>query len=148
MTVYTSRYGNPELKTGAYYVVGITLGKPKFNLGYEENGHCYMLAPDRNMMGMEKEEYLPLYIKKLERLGVESIKNFLRNVKSSAKGKDVVLVCYEDIRNPTQWCHRRMLADWWEEKTGEKLEELELVPRAVPEKEPPEKEKFIQTSLF
>lgn len=32
--IYTSRYSNPELKTGNYTVVGITRGAPKFPLRY------------------------------------------------------------------------------------------------------------------
>ena len=34
-------------------------------------------------------------------------------------GKDVVLLCYEDIRKPDDWCHRRTFADWWMKQTGE-----------------------------
>ncbi|NBJ88141.1 YopX family protein [Acutalibacter sp. 1XD8-36] len=40
-------------------------------------------------------------------------------------GKDVVLLCYEDIRKgPDDWCHRRTFADWWLKNTGEALPEL------------------------
>lgn len=40
------------------------------------------------------------------------------------EGKDVVLCCYEDVRKPNEWCHRLVFAEWWYEKTGEKIEEL------------------------
>ena len=32
--VYTSRYSNPELKTGKYTAVRISLGTPKWPIGY------------------------------------------------------------------------------------------------------------------
>jgi hypothetical protein len=44
-----------------------------------------------------------------------------------AKGHDakgVVLLCFEDLSKPGEWCHRRAFATWWEEQTGEKVEEL------------------------
>lgn len=37
--IYTSRYSNPELKTGNYTVVGITRGAPKFPLRYTLAGN-------------------------------------------------------------------------------------------------------------
>ena len=42
-----------------------------------------------------------------------------------AKGKDVVLCCYEDVRIPDEWCHRLVFAEWWLEETGEVIAELQ-----------------------
>ena len=39
--------------------------------------------------------------------------------------KDIVLLCYEDVRKgESDWCHRTMFAKWWFEKTGEVIPEL------------------------
>ena len=43
--IYTSRYSNPELKTGNYTVVGITRGAPKFPLRYTLAGNIMEIAP-------------------------------------------------------------------------------------------------------
>ena len=124
MTVYTSRYGNPELQTGEYYVIGITLGKPKFSLGYEENGHCYMLAPDKSMWGKSHEEFSRLYKKKLDGIGRDRIRNVLNGIMRSGNGKDVVLVCYEDVRKEGEFCHRIDFAEWVAENLSFDIIEL------------------------
>ena len=41
------------------------------------------------------------------------------------KGKTLVLLCYEDLRKPDQWCHRTLFAEWWQKMTGEVINELE-----------------------
>lgn len=41
-----------------------------------------------------------------------------------AEGKELVLLCYEDVRVPGDWCHRTVFAEWWAEQTGELIEEL------------------------
>ena len=123
--IYTSRFSNKELKSGKYYRVGITLGRPKFRLGYVESEHCYMLAPDRSMWGKSREEFRTLYREKLDAIGEYKIKNLLREIGNKAEGRDVVLLCYEDVRDPSQHCHRTTLAEWLGEKFGLKIEELD-----------------------
>ena len=36
----------------------------------------------------------------------------------------LVLCCWEDLAKPEAWCHRRLLAEWIEEKTGLQVEEV------------------------
>ena len=43
---------------------------------------------------------------------------------AEVEGKDLVLLCYEDVRNLEDWCHRTMFAQWYCEHTGEIIEEL------------------------
>lgn len=47
MAIWTSRYSNKELveNKDKYYCVGISLGTPKFPLGYTVEQQCYSLAP-------------------------------------------------------------------------------------------------------
>jgi hypothetical protein len=35
------------------------------------------------------------------------------------------LLCFEDVDQPGKSCHRRMLATWWQEHTGDVVPELE-----------------------
>lgn len=122
--IYTSRFSNKELRTGKYYTVGITLGKPKFSLGYVESEHCYLLAPDKTMWGKSREEFRTLYLKKLDSIGEWKIRNLLTKFSENAGDRDIVLLCYEDVRDPSQHCHRTTLAEWIGMKFGIKVEEL------------------------
>ena len=83
-----------------------------------------MLAPDKSMWGKSREEFKKLYISKLESIGEQKIKSLLREIGNRANGRDVVLLCYEDVRDPSQHCHRTTLAEWISEKYGLKVEEL------------------------
>ena len=107
MAIWTSRYSNKELveNKDKYYCVGISLGTPKFPLGYTVEQQCYSLAPKGYMLRMELEKFTEEYYRKQE-------------------GKDLVLLCYEDVRIPEDWCHRTVFAQWYCEMTGEIIEEL------------------------
>lgn len=56
------------------------------------------------------------------------------------EGYEPVLLCWEDVTKPDQWCHRRMVADWFEDQLGVK------VPEFAPAKKAPAKTN--QASLF
>lgn len=120
--LYTSRFSNPELKSGRYAVVRISIGSPKWPLGYEVSSALSELMPYGAFGIEDKETYRKKYIERLEKYGVDLIQNKLAQME--AKGKPVVLACYEDLRDPAQWCHRTMFAEWYMEKTGEVVEEL------------------------
>ena len=75
MAIWTSRYSNKELAEHKekYYCVGISIGTPKFPLGYTLEQQCYSLAPKGYMLKMGKEEYQEAYYKKLEDIGADRI---------------------------------------------------------------------------
>ena len=161
--ICTGRYSNKNLRTDGYYQVGISVGRPKFPLGYELRDQCYMLAPRRDMLSMEKARYKNAYYAKLDAAGEQKVINYVRNLekRAEAEGKKLALLCFEDIRNPEDWCHRRMFAEWWQEHTGEAIEEIPEVdpprvkktkaaalPRAEEKKEAEPEDTFEQLSLF
>lgn len=154
MAILTGRYSNKRLKGDGYYPVGISIGKPRFPTGYEIREQCYALAPKGYMLKMEYEPYREAYFQKLEDIGVDKIIGIVQRLEARAsdEDKDLVLLCFEDIRKPDQWCHRTLFAEWWQAHTGEVIEELEeaepakeKTPKAVAES--PET-KLEQTSLF
>lgn len=151
MAIYTARYSNKRLRSGEYFPVGISLGTPKFPLGYELKDKCYALAPKGFMLKMEYGPYREAYFKKLEDIGTDKIIGIVQRLDARAQEEDksLVLLCYEDIRKPENWCHRTLFAEWWQEKTGEVIMELE---EAEPLKEKPsaavQQEESVQTSLF
>lgn len=154
MAIFTSRYGNKELRKDGYYPVGISIGKPRFKTGYEIREQCYALAPKGYMLKMDYEPYRQEYFKKLEDIGADKIIGIVQRMDERAQeeGKTLVILCYEDLRKPGQWCHRTLFAEWWKNKTGEVIEELEdAEPIKVAKMNPQHKtneEQAVQMSLF
>lgn len=121
--IFTSRFQNPELAAGDYTVVGIVRGMPRFRLSYKLAGNIIDIAPPRELFHInDRDEFTPLYMAHLDRLGVERIRGHLQ--KYLDMGKGVVLCCYEDVREPGEWCHRLVFASWWMSQTGEVIPEL------------------------
>lgn len=44
----------------------------------------------------------------------------------AGQGHPPVLLCYENISKPGQWCHRRMVASWFEQHLGMVVPELQI----------------------
>lgn len=136
MAIWVSRYSNKELQQNKdkYYPVGISIGQPKFSLGYQLREQCYSLAPKGYMLSMDLERFKPAYYEKLENIGTDRIINMVTRFDEQARneGKELVLLCYEDVRVPEDWCHRTVFAEWWVENVGEIIEEL---PDPTPPKE-------------
>lgn len=133
MAMWTSRYSNKELAANKekYYCIGISLGTPKFPLGYRIEQQCYSLAPKGYMLKMGLEEFQKAYYEKLEGIGNDRIINMVMRFEEEAdrQGKEVVFLCYEDVRIPEDWCHRTVFAQWYAEQTGEIIQELpDLTP--------------------
>ena len=151
MAILTSRYGNKELRNDGYYPVGISIGKPRFKTGYEIREQCYALAPKGYKLKMEYEPYREAYYKKLEEIGADKIIGIVQRLDAKAQEEDkkLVLLCFEDIRKPENWCHRTLFAEWWLAHTGEGIEEM---PEADAVKQPkaaqPPEEKVEQLSLL
>ena len=153
MAIMTSRYGNKELRNDGYYPVGISLGKPKYQTGYEIREQCYALAPKGHMLKMAYEPYREAYFKKLEEIGADKIIGIVQRMDERAQeeGKTLVLLCFEDIRKPDQWCHRTLFAEWWQKMTGEvinELEEADVKPQKVETASAPQQSIINQMSLF
>lgn len=126
MAIWTSRYNNKELANDKYYPVGISIGKPRFRLGYNLKGQCTPLAPKGNMLKMDAGSFRQAYYEKLEETGAGEIISIVTALEERAKkeGKELVLLCFEDIRIDGDWCHRAIFAEWWEERTGQRIKEL------------------------
>lgn len=125
--VYTSRYANKELNNDKYVVVAISLGLPKFKINYNIDIQVYSLAPGRDYFRSGNNDYFTSrYREDLEALGVNEVINILSAV--AQEGKDIVLLCFEDINK--ELCHRTILAEWFKEKTGQEIVELNSNKRA------------------
>jgi len=126
MAIYTSRFSNPELKKDIYTTVRISIGMPRWKLGYRLDWEISQLMPFGMRGGQyeaDKEHFKKAYFARLDKIGVATIREQLARIPT--RGTHIVLLCYEDIlKNEGNWCHRTMFAEWWLERTGEKIEEL------------------------
>lgn len=130
--IYTSRYSNKELQKGIYTAVRISIGTPKWSLGYNLAGEIKDLMPWGLKDIQDIDVFRPKYYERLNRCGISRIRNQLQYFEQF--GKDVVLLCYEDIRKgPHNWCHRNTFADWWLQMTGEVIPELKDESKFTPE---------------
>ena len=121
--IYTSRYANPELKTGNYTPVRISLGAPRWKIGYTIAGAIKELMPSGLRHIENLEEFCQSYYERLDSVGVNKIREQIQQYESF--GKPVVLLCFEDIRKGGEnWCHRTAFAKWWQARTGESIPEL------------------------
>lgn len=77
--------------------------------------------PSQAWLGLSREAYEPLYLAKFESLLIDAVR---ARIAELAAGKIPVLLCFESLKKPGEFCHRRMFADWWERKTGEAVAEL------------------------
>lgn len=128
--LYTSRFTNKELETGNYTVVGVVRSMPKFRTNYTIAGNITQIAPPGYLWNEnDRGRFKAPYFSHLEKSGYPVIGGFIKAYLDA--GKDVVLCCYEDVRKPDEWCHRLVFAEWWYEKTGQKVEELPD-PSSVP----------------
>ena len=146
--IFTSRYSNKELKNSKYMAVRISVGTPKWNLGYQILGEIKELMPFGMMNEHNHDVFKEKYYQRLDGFGVERIRERIENLKKIADelGKDIVLLCYEDVRKENVWCHRLVFAEWWRERTGEVINELADYSMFSEPKE--KKNKIEETSLF
>ena len=96
--IYTSRFSNPAVR--------ISVGSPRWKVGYDISGAISELMP-KGIFGKyeTKAAFEVEYRKRLECIGTAYIRKLLAGYETL--GKDVVLLCYEDVRKgESDWCHR------------------------------------------
>lgn len=80
------------------------------------------LAPTREMLRMDYNRYRDLYFGEILRpLSPLKVVDDLRDLTG---GAEPVLLCWEDITKPGQWCHRRMVAEWLQDRLGIDIPEI------------------------
>ena len=74
------------------------------------------------MLAMDYDQYKVLYDATLARMDPKQVWNELHEM---AGGREPVLLCFErpPLVVPDNWCHRRMVADWFERELGDVVEE-------------------------
>ena len=121
MRLYTSHWRSPLLADVDAQIVGISRGTPRGNPGFRYR-IMRELAPSKATFALEDQEAFTVsYLRQLEDIGAPAILDRLEGISG---GRDVVLLCWERLVDPGEWCHRRMLADYIEREAGTKVSEL------------------------
>lgn len=120
--LFTHRYQGFEPSMGV--PVRITLGAPRWALPYALEHQVREAAPSREYFGAARPVYEAAYVTQLNGHGVEFFASRFQQIAVSARDPRLVLLCFEDLSKPDQWCHRRMFAEWWQERAGAKVREL------------------------
>ena len=116
------------MKTASYFTyrgpgrVGISVGTPR---GIPAGYRMYKaLAPRRDMLHLPQAEYRILFFRDI--LGPLDLVQVVRDLDSLAAGTEPVLLCFEKPPFDTiNFCHRRMVADWFKDTLGLKVPEYE-----------------------
>lgn len=125
LTIATSRYfARQKVIDSGLAPVRTMVGAPKFTLGYELAGSVAMLAPYGLFSIEDRAEFEAAYRAQLDGFGVAKIRAALEDVAAAFGAAGVVLLCFEDLHDPAEWCHRTIFAAWWREHTGEEVVEL------------------------
>ncbi len=122
------------MKTASYFTyfgpgrVGISRGNPRGLSGYR----IYRaLAPWRYMLDLSEAEYRDIYFDEI--LAHLDPAKVVADLEALAGDHEPVLLCFERPPfTPTNWCHRRMVAEWLADKLGLEVPELERGGGATP----------------
>lgn len=122
MKLFTSRYQRFNPEDGA--PVRTTVGAPRFALTYEHAGEARLIMPTYPMLSLDEQPYRVAYLRRLDTAGVDAVHADLYAISVAAGDDRLVLLCFCDLSRPNAWCHRRMFANWWRERTGDDVHEL------------------------
>jgi hypothetical protein len=130
VTIWTSRYANRNLAHLPVSPIVASIGYPRFRLAYRPTGRAMLLMPTREMLSLDPDRFAEMYLQRLEQAGVDRIRAELREQSDPRLGPPCVL-CFEWLFTgppDRHFCHRRLFAAYWQDKTGEPV--LEVDPAA------------------
>lgn len=121
MKIYTSYYSNKKINNEYHTPIRISIYPPRFKIGYKIEDTIPELMPSREIFKMSTyEERRDAYIRRLESIvDIEKLRKSFE-----AYQRPPVLLCFENLSKDDAKCHRRLFAAWWQEKTGEIIDEL------------------------
>ncbi len=84
-----------------------------------------LLAPGAWFKEPNEARYRELYFAQLAQLDPQEVWDDLHR---TAVGGEPVLLCWEKLNKPGEFCHRRMVAEWFEQSLGHVVEEIRAQP--------------------
>lgn len=114
--------------------VRASLGLPKFWPAAKTLPVAEQLAPVGLFNVRDRDEFERRYRQRLDRIGVDIVLHRLDVVWTRADRRTLCLLCFEDVHEPGGWCHRRIAAEWIEERSGLAVPELDLAQLPEPDR--------------
>ena len=109
--------------------VSIARSAPRKISGYKA---FRLLAPGPWFKINDQAQYRDLYFQEiLKPLDPQEVHDRLHQL--AGEGNEPVLLCWEALTTPEDWCHRRMAAEWFEDKLGIEVAEIGPMPKPKPE---------------
>ena len=127
----------PEFRPEMGIPVRSSRGFPRYKLRYPLVHKMPSTFPARHWLDLDYDEFDQLYRQHV-RANLNLILSEADQVRHAAADHDspLVLLCFEQLHRPGQWCHRRILAHALEELTGELIVEHGRVQESAPEPPP------------
>lgn len=132
MKIYTSYFGNHrQLERKNIMMMAVSLSVPT---GFK-GPRLPELTPTQNILLMKNapgnyRKYYRMFI--LDRLNAQEI---VEKIQRIGQGRDVALCCYE---KPGRFCHRQLIAEWLNKKTGVNIVEFTCDSTTDERKQPQE----------
>jgi hypothetical protein len=79
------------------------------------------LAPGAWFNSVDRAEYERLYAQQLAALDPPKV---WEEIHALHPGVEPVLLCWEDLSKPDQWCHRTLAAEWFRRNLGHEVAEI------------------------
>ena len=121
INIYTTNYTKASRLSNKHYLkVSISLYMPREFKGMQITSFAptkELLADYKN--GLSEKEYETRYREQIKKLS--DIYSFFKIMATQAKGRDVLLLCYE---KKNAFCHRHILSDIIFERYGYRIKEL------------------------
>ncbi|MGI5292968.1 hypothetical protein ACQEVF_57995 [Nonomuraea polychroma] len=112
--------------------VRISAGTPERfrKLPYELTFTLPAATPPWKILKWEYDAYRDDFVGRLNAVGIETVASQIAQIVRQVGDADaqLVLLCFENLSQPSTWCHRTMFAIWWRAQTGEDVPELGTVP--------------------
>ena len=124
MKIYTSYFAKAyQYPNDKYTCIAISIGIPKainINKSYKKLAPLWDIIQEYKNNGGDIERYKSRYYNEvLNKLDVCEV---YKELKELSDGKDIVLLCYEGIKN-NDFCHRHLVSQWLREN-GYKEEDV------------------------
>lgn len=130
IALYTSHWRSPILADVDAQIVSISRGQPRWKLPFSYR-RLDALAPDDRTWALEdRESFEASYLGQLEALGADRVLGDLDRV---AGNRPTIMLCWERLEDPDEYCHRLTLAGFLGREAG--IVVPELGPGDLPQRE-------------
>lgn len=136
--LFTSHWRSGLLPDLDATIIGISRGTPRWDPGFRYRVMRSLAPSDATWALEDLSEFEASYVEQLERSGAEKIMDDLARIVGN---RPAVLLCWERLTGPDEYCHRRTLAGFLER-------EAEIVVPELRAGDLPQREDVPQRSLF